>query len=97
MNKSDLINAVANDAELSKAAAGRAVDSVLAQITATIANGDTVALVGFGTFKGTDRAERKGKNPKTGEALTIAATRVPTFKAGLALKAAVAGVKVGKQ
>ena len=97
MNKSDLIDAVAKDAELSKAAAGRAVESVLAQITTTIANGDTVALVGFGTFKTTDRAERKGKNPKTGEVLTIPATRVPTFKAGLGLKTAVAGEKGSKK
>ena len=90
MNKSDLIDMIAADADLSKAAAGRALDSVVATITKAVAAGDSVALVGFGTFKSADRAAREGKNPKTGEKLEIAATTVPKFSAGATFKAAVA-------
>lgn len=90
MNKSELIDLIAQDADLSKAAAGRALDSVMANITKAVAAGDTVALVGFGTFKSSKRAAREGKNPKTGEKIAIAETTVPKFAPGTAFKAAVA-------
>ncbi len=90
MNKTDLIAAVAESAELSKADAGKALDAVLNAITGAVAAGDSVSLVGFGTFKASARAAREGKNPKTGEKLTIAATTVPKFTAGATFKAAVA-------
>ena len=93
MNKSELIEALATKAEVSKAAAGKSVDALVEIITATVAKGDTVALVGFGTFKPAKRAARTGKNPKTGEALKIAATTLPKFSAGATFKAAVAGKK----
>ncbi len=82
MNKSELIEAIATKAELSKAAAGRAVDALVGEITAAVAKGDSVTLVGFGTFKSSARAAREGKNPKTGEKIKIAATTVPKFSAG---------------
>ena len=90
MNKTELIDLVAAEADLSKAAAGRALEAVIANITKAVAAGDSVALVGFGTFKAADRAAREGKNPKTGEKLEIAATTVPKFSAGAAFKSAVA-------
>ena len=90
MNKSELIDLIAADADLSKSAAARALDSVIVNITKAVASGDTVALVGFGTFKAAERAAREGKNPKTGEKLAIAATTVPKFATGTAFKAAVA-------
>ena len=71
-------------------AAGRALDATVAAITKAVAAGDSVALVGFGTFKASERAAREGKNPKTGEALQIAATTVPKFTPGASFKAAVA-------
>ena len=82
--------------DVSKAAAGKSIDALVEIITATVAKGDDVALIGFGTFKPSQRAARAGKNPKTGEALKIAATTVPTFKAGAAFKAAVAPKKKKK-
>ena len=91
MNKTELIEAVANDAEISKAAAGRALDSVIENITKAVAANDTVTLVGFGAFKAAKREARVGKNPKTGEVLNIAATTVPKFSAGATFKAAVSG------
>ena len=93
MNKSELIEALATKTELSKAAAGKSVDALIEIITTSVANGNDVALIGFGTFKASERAARAGKNPKTGEALNIAATVVPTFKAGAGFKAAVAPKK----
>ena len=90
MNKSELIDSIAIGAEISKAAAARALDSAIDVITKAVANGDQVTLVGFGSFKPSPRAARTGKNPKTGEALTIAATTVPKFSAGTLFKAAVA-------
>ena len=93
MNKSDLIDAMATQAEVSKAAAGRALDAAIAAITATVAKGDNVTLVGFGTFKSAKRAAREGKNPKTGEKIKIPATTVPKFSAGASFKAAVAPKK----
>lgn len=89
MNKSELVDAVAAAADISKASAGNAVDAVIDSITAALKDGDQVSLVGFGTFKTSDRAAREGRNPRTGETIKIAASRVPTFKAGKALKDAV--------
>lgn len=90
MNKSELIEAIATKAELSKAAAGRAVDALVGEITAAVAKGDSVTLIGFGTFKSSARAAREGKNPKTGEKIEIAATTVPKFSAGASFKREVA-------
>ena len=93
MNKSDLIDAMAKEAEVSKAAAGRALDAAISAITTAVAKGDNVTLVGFGTFKSAKRAAREGKNPKTGEKIKIPATVVPKFSAGASFKAAVAPKK----
>ncbi|KAF3977563.1 MAG: HU family DNA-binding protein [Methylococcales symbiont of Iophon sp. n. MRB-2018] len=89
MNKSELIDAIANNAELSRADAGRALDGFLSAVTDGLSNGDSVALVGFGTFSVKDRAERKGRNPQTGAEITIKAAKIPSFKAGKSLKDAV--------
>ncbi len=89
MNKAELIDAVADGADISKADATRAVDTVVDQITKTLQNGDQVTLIGFGTFAVKDRAARTGRNPRTGEPLDIPASKVPGFKAGKALKDAV--------
>ena len=86
MNKSDLIDAVAGDADLSKASAARAVDAVLDGIAGALGNGDSVSLVGFGTFSVRHRAAREGRNPQTGAAMHIPASKVPGFKAGKGLK-----------
>lgn len=93
MNKTELVEALASKTELSKAAAGRAVDALIEIITAKVAKKEDVQLIGFGTFKAANRAARTGKNPRTGEALKIAATTVPRFTAGAAFKAAVAKKK----
>ena len=93
MNKSELIDAIAAGADISKAAAGRALDSVVAAITTTVSKGENVTLVGFGSFKAAKRAARTGKNPKTGAAIKIPATTVPKFSAGASFKAAVAKKK----
>ncbi|MDP2759774.1 MAG: HU family DNA-binding protein [Sideroxyarcus sp.] len=90
MNKSDLIEALATKADLSKADAGRALDVLINEIVMAVAKGDSVALIGFGTFKPAARAAREGKNPRTGEKLKIAATTVPKFSAGTTFKQAVA-------
>jgi len=89
MNKSELIDAVALSADISKAAAGRALDATIDTIAETLRSGDQVTLVGFGTFQVKDRAARTGRNPQTGEAIQIKAAKVPSFKAGKALKDAV--------
>ncbi len=86
MNKAELIEMVASQAGLSKSDAASAVDSVFNSITKTLQDGDSVTLVGFGTFAATDRAARTGRNPRTGEAITIPASKSPKFKAGKALK-----------
>ncbi len=86
MNKSELIDAIAAAADISKASASRALDAVIDSITDTLKSGDKVSLVGFGTFEVKERAARTGRNPKTGEEITIAASRVPSFKAGKSLK-----------
>ena len=85
MNKSELIDAIAQSADISKAAAGKALDGMVAAVTEALKSGDTVTLVGFGTFYVGERAERKGRNPKTGEEITIAAAKSPKFRAGKAL------------
>ncbi len=89
MNKSELVDAVASEADLSKADAGRAVDAVLNQVTKALKIGDNVSLVGFGVFSVRKRAARQGRNPKTGEPIQIPAGKTPGFKAGKALKDAV--------
>jgi DNA-binding protein HU-beta len=93
MNKSELIDAMAAGADISKAAAGRALDAAVAAITTAVSKGDSVTLVGFGSFKSANRAARTGKNPKTGAAIKIPATTVPKFSAGASFKAAVAKKK----
>ena len=95
MNKSELIEALATKVDISKVAAGNAIDALVEIITATVAKGGDVALVGFGTFKAAKRAARTGRNPQTGAALKIAATTLPKFSAGATFKAAVAGKKAG--
>lgn len=89
MNKSELIDAIAAAADLSKADAGRALDATIESISGALKNGDTVSLVGFGTFQVKERAAREGRNPQTGATIKIAAAKVPGFKAGKALKDAV--------
>ena len=86
MNKSDLVDAVAGRADMSKAEAGRAVDAVLGSVGDALGNGDSVSLVGFGTFSVRHRAARMGRNPQTGATMQIAASKVPGFKAGKVLK-----------
>lgn len=97
MNKSELIEATAKAADISKAAAERAVSAMIDAVVKAVSKGDQVTLVGFGTFKSAKRAARTGKNPKTGEPLKIAATTVPKFSAGAGFKAAVAGKKTKKK
>jgi DNA-binding protein HU-beta len=89
MNKAQLIDAVADATDLSKASAGRAVESVLDIITSSLKRGDAVTLVGFGTFTTRNRAARSGRNPRTGATIQIPASTLPVFKPGKALKDAV--------
>lgn len=89
MNKSELIEVVAQSADISKAAASRAIDAFVASVTDALKEGDQVTLVGFGTFTVRERAARTGRNPRTGESITIPASKAPGFKAGKALKDAV--------
>ncbi|NVK19637.1 MAG: HU family DNA-binding protein [Methylocystaceae bacterium] len=89
MNKNDLVAAVATAADLTKADAGAATDAVFDAITAALKDGDTVTLVGFGSFAVSERAAREGRNPRTGETIQIAAAKQPKFKAGKGLKDAV--------
>jgi len=86
MNKNDLIEVIAAASEVSKAAATRALDAVIDAISSSLAKGDPVTLVGFGTFDVSSRKERAGRNPQTGETITIPAAKVPRFKAGKHLK-----------
>ncbi len=86
MNKSELIDAIAASADISKAAAGRALDAMTTSITGALKDGDQVTLIGFGTFSVKERAARTGRNPQTGKEIQIAAAKVPSFKAGKALK-----------
>jgi len=89
MNKSQLIQAIASHAQLTNAEATRGLDGLISTIVTSLKNGQPVNLVGFGNFEVKARAERKGRNPQTGEEITIAATTRPSFKAGKALKDAV--------
>lgn len=96
MNKADLIDVLAKEAELTKAKAGEVVDLVFASLTKSLKKGESVTLVGFGTFDVSKREARKGRNPQTGEAIKIKARTVAKFRPGKALREAVAKVKVGK-
>jgi DNA-binding protein HU-beta len=89
MNKADLIESIANSADLSKASAGRALDAAIESITKSLKKGDTITLVGFGTFSVRKRKARMGRNPRTGEEIQIKASKVPGFKPGKALKDAI--------
>lgn len=89
MNKTDLINAVAEQADLTKKEAGLAVDAVFESIQTSLSKGEKVQLIGFGNFEVRERAARKGRNPQTGKEIDIPASNVPAFKAGKALKDAV--------
>ena len=91
MNKSQLVDAVSADSGLSKADASRAVESVIGTVSKTLKKGDDVSITGFGKFSVVKRAARQGVNPRTGERVQIAASRVPKFSAGSQLKAAVKG------
>ena len=93
MNKSELIDHIAKHADISKAAAARALDSAIAAVTSTLKKGDSVSLVGFGTFAVGKRAARTGRNPRTGAAIKIKAAKVPKFRPGKALKDALNGKK----
>lgn len=89
LNKQELIDNMAESADISKAAAGRALDAMVSSISGALKKGDSLTLVGFGTFSVRSRAARTGRNPKTGETIQIKAAKVPAFKAGKALKDAV--------
>jgi len=91
MNKTDLIDVIANTADISKAAAGKAFDALVEGIANSLSEGKTVTLVGFGTFVVRERAARTGRNPRTGETITIQASKAPGFKAGKAFKDAIDG------
>ena len=86
MNKSELVDHIAESADISKTAASRALDSALDAISGSLRDGESVALVGFGTFLVRERAARAGRNPKTGESIQIAAAKAPAFKPGKGLK-----------
>ncbi|HMM72875.1 MAG TPA: HU family DNA-binding protein [Rhodocyclaceae bacterium] len=89
MNKSELIERIAKEADLSKASAGRALEAALSAVRTALKKGQTVTLVGFGTFAVTKRASRTGRNPNTGEKLKIKAAKVPKFRPGKGLRDAV--------
>ncbi len=89
MNKSELTEAIAEQADLTKADAGRALDAMINSISKTLKKGDTVSLIGFGTFSVKKRAARTGRNPATGETIKIKASKTPSFKAGKAFKDAI--------
>ena len=89
MNKTELIEIIADKAKLTKKDTHKVVDALLEAITASLKKDEDVSIVGFGTFKVSHRAARKGKNPKTGEVLTIKASKNPTFKSGKTFKEAI--------
>ena len=89
MNKADLVSHVAAAEDLSKAAAGDAVEAVLSGVSGALASGDSVSIVGFGTFSVAERAARTARNPRTGETIEVGPSKAPKFKAGKALKDAV--------
>lgn len=86
MNKTDLIGVIAETVDISKAAAGRALDAVICAITSSLSKGKPVTLIGFGSFVVNKRKQRIGRNPRTGEPMTVPAAKVPRFKAGKNLK-----------
>lgn len=86
MNKTELIEHIANQADISKAAAARALDAVVGGVTKSLKKGESVSLVGFGTFSVSKRAARSGRNPRTGATIKIKAAKVPKFRPGKALK-----------
>ena len=89
MNKTELVKVVAEQAELTQKDAAKAVDALIETISETLAQGEKIQLIGFGTFEVRDRSARKGRNPQTGEEIEIAASKVPAFKPGKELKEAV--------
>ncbi len=89
MNKSELISTIADSSDLTKASAGRALDATVATITESLAKGEPVTLIGFGTFEVRERSARTGRNPRTGDTIQIKASKNPAFKAGKTLKEAV--------
>lgn len=89
MNKTELVEAIAKSADITKAQAGKAVDAFIDSVTATLVKGDKVTLIGFGTFETRERSARTGRNPQTGKSIKIAASTTPAFKAGKKLKDAV--------
>lgn len=89
MNKGELIDAVAKDADVSKATAGKVLDSIISAVTNSLKKGDSVALAGFGTFSVAERKARTGRNPQTGTPINIPAKKVAKFKAGAGLAKAV--------
>jgi DNA-binding protein HU-beta len=89
VNKAELVDSIAASADIPKAAAGRALDAMIEAVEGALKKGDSVALVGFGTFSVKARAARTGRNPQTGQPIQIAAANIPSFKAGKALKDAV--------
>lgn len=93
MNRKELIEALASKTDSTKADADRSIAAIIEIITATLKKGDSISLVGFGSFEVRKRAARTGRNPKTGAELKIKASKVPAFRAGATLKAAVNGVK----
>jgi DNA-binding protein HU-beta len=97
MNKSELVEVVATEADLSKAATEQVLAAIVDAIVKAVSAGDTVTLVGFGTFKSSKRAARTGRNPQTGQEMEIAASTAPRFTAGATFKAAVAGKKAAKK
>ncbi len=97
MNKSELIEAISKEAGLTKADAEKALSATIGTVVKAVSKGDTVTLVGFGTFKSSKRAARIGRNPQTGKELKIAAATVPRFTAGSAFKAAVGGKRTAKK
>ncbi len=97
MNKAELIEAIATSADISKVKAGEAIDAFVSSVTAALKKGETVTLVGFGSFSTAERAARVGRNPKTGEVINIKARRSPRFKPGKALTEAVAAVASAKK
>jgi len=89
LNKQELIESIAASADINKTSAGRALDAMIDSVTDALKEGDSVVLVGFGTFTVRERAARTGRNPQTGDEIQISAAKVPAFKAGKALKDAV--------
>ena len=96
MNKTELVDAIAAAADITKAQAGRALDAVLESVTETLKKGEKVTLIGFGTFETRERAARTGRNPQTGKEIHIAASTTPAFKAGKKLKDALNASAKGK-